>query len=130
MQLIHTFLQLHRKCVSSLSYLPSLFTPHTHAHSSPSPHAPPLWSCHLSAPAQSLLRPTAHLPPAPLTAPVANANTHTHPHPLRHTQGCVGPHLPWCTCRRRNVVTHICMKICLCLLYVGISYHVCVRLFL
>lgn len=93
--------------------LPSPFTPlhlHPHTHSSSlSPHAPLSWSCHLSAPAQSLLRPTAHLPPAPLTAPVANANACTHPHPLRHTQGCTEPHLRWCTYRRaeRNTVTHI-----------------------
>lgn len=96
-------------------HLPSPFTPHTHAQthsSSPSPHTPPLWSCHLSAPAQSLLRPTAHLPPAPLTAPVANANAHTHPHLLRHTKGCIKPHLPWCTYRhaQRNTVTHICIQ--------------------
>lgn len=53
---------------------------HPNTHSSPSPHTPPLWSCHLSAPAQSLLRPTAHLPPAPLTPPNANVHTSTQTH--------------------------------------------------
>lgn len=94
---------------NSFPFIPVLLhhsPPHTHTHSSsPSPHAPPSWSCHLSAPAQSLLRPTAHLPPAPLTAPVANANARTHP--LRHTKGCVEPHRPP-THTQTHIATHIC----------------------
>lgn len=102
-------------------FLPSpLSPPHTHS-SPPSPHAPPSWGCHLSAPAQSLLRPTAHLPPAPLTAPVANAKAHTYPHPLRHTKGCSAePHLPWWTCRPGNIVPHTSILVCLCTWHLGL----------
>lgn len=91
---------------------PPSATPNTRTlSSSPSPHTPPLWSCHLSAPAQSLLRPTAHLPPASLTAPVANANVRTHPHPRRHTRCCAQPHLSRCTCSQSGVAAHICVQI-------------------
>lgn len=89
--------------------------PHAHTLLSPSPHAPPLWSCHLSAPAQSLLRPTAHLPPAPLTAPVANANVHTHTSTQTHTHSASSnptcPDVPVVT--RSTALTHIQSRICL-----------------
>lgn len=65
--------------------IPPSMAIHPNTHSSPSPHTPPLWSCHLSAPAQSLLRPTAHLPPAPLTPPNANVHTSTQTHKKLHS---------------------------------------------
>lgn len=71
-------------------------------------HTPPSWSCHLPAPAQSLLRPTAHLPPAPLTAPVANANAHTHIRADTQRAAASNPTCPdaRAICREKHNHTH------------------------